>query len=56
MGWYNVKMQIFAKVSRHNSPQDWIDVKLWEEFTERIKIISDEEKYKSLELEVRLRD
>lgn len=52
MGWTQVRTEIYAHLSSHNSEQDGIDDDLWEEFSDRVKAIAAEHRYKSLGIDV----
>jgi hypothetical protein len=52
MGWDRRTVVVTGRVSRHNSEQDRIDDDLMEEFTGRVRAITREHRYSSLQLEM----
>lgn len=52
MGREQVRMEVHALVSRHNSDQDRKDKADWDEFVDRVNAIAREHRYSALDLEV----
>lgn len=52
MGWEQTRLEVHARLSKHNSDQDRKDLADWAEFTDRVNAIAREHRYAALDLEV----